>query len=156
MKRMPGTVELPDINILIALVDPMHAHHEIASAWFAGASKSGWVTCPLTENGFARILSSPAYPGVRLTVADAVGLIRTICQNHRTAHTFWPDSVSFMDSAIYDVTRISGSRQTTDVYLVGLCQRNAGVFVTLDRRVTTSAIVSPRADLVRILGVSSP
>jgi toxin-antitoxin system PIN domain toxin len=142
-------IELPDINILLALVDPMHAHHETASQWFADASGRGWATCPLTENGFIRILSSPAYPGVRLSPADTIALLETTVQNHAATHHFWPDSISLCDRTLFRPERIIGHRQITDVYLLGLCQRNDGTFVTLDTAVTDAAIVSPHSELIR-------
>ena len=44
-----------------------------------------------------------------------------------------------------------GDLQTTDVYLLGLCQLNAGTFVTLDTRISTAAIITARHDLLRSL-----
>lgn len=57
-------IDLADVNVLLALIDPVHVHHEGASQWFVDASARGWATCPLTENGFVRILSNPSYPGL--------------------------------------------------------------------------------------------
>jgi uncharacterized protein len=34
------TTWLPDVNVLLALLDPTHAHHAVAHAWFATARKS--------------------------------------------------------------------------------------------------------------------
>src|SRR5687768_6768268 len=97
MRNSSVRIELPDISVLLALADPMHFHHEIASTWFETASATGWATCPLTENGFIRILASPAYPGIRLSVADSTRLIAEMCANHAPTHHFWPDSVSLLD-----------------------------------------------------------
>ena len=58
---------LLDDNLLLALTDPMHIHHDVALRWFADAGAAAWATCPLTENGFVRIASHPRYrnrPGV--------------------------------------------------------------------------------------------
>jgi predicted nucleic acid-binding protein len=65
-------VTLLDVNVLVALFDPVHVHHEAAHKWFGQNRKSGWATCPLTENGMVRVLSNPAYPGRRTTVHDAI------------------------------------------------------------------------------------
>ncbi len=54
-------VALLDVNVLLALFDPDHIHHEAAHRWFARSRESGWASCPLTENGVVRILSNPAY-----------------------------------------------------------------------------------------------
>lgn len=43
---------LLDVNVLIALSDPMHIHHESAHHWFAKDGRKAWATCPLTENAF--------------------------------------------------------------------------------------------------------
>ncbi len=56
------TIYLLDINLLLALTDPMHVHHELSHQWFAKKGRKGWATCPLTENGFVRIASHPKYP----------------------------------------------------------------------------------------------
>ncbi len=45
---------LLDVNVLVALFDPMHVHYEAAHEWFAENRQRGWVTCPLTENGVVR------------------------------------------------------------------------------------------------------
>jgi toxin-antitoxin system PIN domain toxin len=144
-------IELPDVNVLLALTDPVHAHHEVASQWFAAFSGLGWATCPLTENGFVRILSNPAYPGVRVSPADAIFLLETLLQNHAAMHHFWPDSVSLRDRTLFRPEAIAGHRQINDVYLLGRCQQNGGTLVTLDAAITDAAIVSPHADLIRRL-----
>ena len=59
---------LLDVNVLIALFDSAHLHHEAAHVWFAGNSARGWRTCPITENGFLRILSHPGYPNGSLPI----------------------------------------------------------------------------------------
>jgi len=130
------------------MTDPMHLHHEAASQWFAGASRQGWATCPLTENGFVRILASPAYPGGRWRPADTIALLAMLLQNHAATHRFWPDSVSLSDRSLFRTEAIAGHRQITDVYLLGLCQQNDGTLVTFDTSIADTAIVSPHPDLI--------
>ncbi len=65
-------IALLDVNVLVALFDPMHANHEAAHEWFADNRQLGWATCPLTENGVVRILSNPGYPGRMTTISDAI------------------------------------------------------------------------------------
>src|SRR5713226_6496670 len=50
-------IALLDVNVLVALFDPAHVHHEAAHAWFGANRKNRWATCALTENGFVRVLS---------------------------------------------------------------------------------------------------
>jgi predicted nucleic acid-binding protein len=49
---------LLDINVLIALLDLDHAHHRSARKWLEREVASGWASCPLTENGCVRIMST--------------------------------------------------------------------------------------------------
>jgi toxin-antitoxin system PIN domain toxin len=144
-------IELPDVNVLLALLDPMHPHHEAANIWYTGTASTGWATCPLTENGFVRILSSPSYLGLQLRVEDALALLEATTANPIAPHHFWADSLSLRNSAILFSSAITGTKQITDVYLLALCQQNGGTFVTLDSAITTAAIVSPHPDLYRIL-----
>jgi uncharacterized protein len=85
-------VALLDVNVLIALFDPAHVHHEAAHAWLEVNRKYGWATCALTENAFVRVLSNPAYPGRGTTVGDAVLRLQVFCSEQE--HEFWPDSIS--------------------------------------------------------------
>jgi predicted nucleic acid-binding protein len=55
-------VALLDVNVLIALLDRRHVHHEAAHGWFAAEQAKGWATCPLTQNAVLRILGQPRYP----------------------------------------------------------------------------------------------
>ena len=59
---------LLDVNVLIALLDDQHLHHAIAKRWFVEHLELGWATCPLSQNGCARILSQPAYSNAISTV----------------------------------------------------------------------------------------
>ena len=133
------------------MTDPLHAHHEAASRWFQQARTGGWATCPLTENGLVRILSSPGYPGLTLRPVDTIGLLELLVQNHADSHTFWSDSISLSDRLLFRPERIMGHRQLTDVYLLGLCQHYGGTLVTFDASITLNAIVAPHSELLRHL-----
>jgi uncharacterized protein len=146
-------MELPDVNVLVALFDLAHVHHEPAHTWLAAAGAGGWATCPLTENGFLRVVSNPNYPNVRLTAAEAAARLRTLQVSHAGSHQFWPDEVTLCDATLFDLNVVQGHRQLTDLYLLGLCQRQGGTLVTFDGgvRSITRAIAGARADLLRLL-----
>ena len=55
-------------------------------------------------------------------------------------HEFWPDDVSLLDERAIDSTRIHGSRQITDLYLLALAVRHEGTFVTFDSAVARNAV----------------
>jgi uncharacterized protein len=144
-------IELPDVNVLIALLDPMHPDHNKASQWYAGTTSTGWATCPLTENGFIRILSSPSYPNLQLRVEDAVSLLEATIANPAAQHHFWNDSISLRDKTLFTPSAIVGPKQITDIYLLGLCKQRQGTLVTLDSRITTTALVSSHPNILRLL-----
>ena len=128
---------LLDINVLIAMFDPDHVSHEPAIAWFAKHAKAGWASCPLTQNGCIRIMSSPSYANPQPVQA----LVRRLAEAcAESIHEFWSDAPSLLDSAVFDATRIHGPRQITDVYLLGLAVRNGGRFVTFDARIALQAV----------------
>ncbi|MGB0679676.1 MAG: TA system VapC family ribonuclease toxin [Polyangiales bacterium] len=135
---------LLDVNLLISLFDPMHVHHEAAHSWFAHRGQRSWATCPLTENGFVRVLSNPAYPNRSHPVREMVEALGVFKQRHPRSHVFWPDTVSLTDTNRFAAAQIQGHKQLTDVYLLGLCQAQGGVLATLDHRIVAHAVV--RAD----------
>ena len=49
-------VGLLDVNVLVALVIPVHEHHAPARQWVLTAgTHDGWATCPVTELGLIRV-----------------------------------------------------------------------------------------------------
>ncbi len=55
-------------------------------------------------------------------------------------HAFWPDDASILDEKIFDRTRILGSRQLTDAYLLALSVGHQGRFVTFDKGVDLAMV----------------
>ncbi|MCU4186555.1 hypothetical protein K6U06_19470 [Acidiferrimicrobium sp. IK] len=56
---------LLDVNVLLTLLDSDHVDHDRASAWLDDEIGDGWASCPITENGFVRIMPAPVpEPGV--------------------------------------------------------------------------------------------
>lgn len=140
---------LLDVNVLIALFDPEHIHHDAAHAWFGGSARGPWATCPLTENGFVRVVSNPSYPGRKTTVADAIERLADFCDSD--SHAFWPDTLSVRGREHFIARSIQGYRQITDVYLLSLAKRNDGVLASLDRSIATSAVPGAAADCLLAL-----
>jgi len=141
---------LLDVNVLVALFDPMHVHHEAAHEWFARHRDGGWATCPLTENGFARVVSNPRYPGRGIGIRDAIARLAEIRQS--ADHVFWQDSVSVCDGDSFQPAYIQGHRQLTDVYLLGLAVANRGRLVTFDRNVPLKVVAGAAPQHLEIVG----
>lgn len=130
-------VALLDVNVLVALFDPDHVHHEAAHRWLAANRKHGWATCPLTENGLVRILSNVAYTGVHQSAAGVRRRLAAFCASGH--HAFWPDQVSLRDERLFDLSGV-GHPHLTDVYLLGLATRQGGRLATFDRRIPVRAV----------------
>lgn len=131
---------LLDVNVLIALIDPAHVHHDAAHDWFARGARGSWATCPLTENAVMRIVGHSRYPnspGAPAAVAPLVAGLRGL-----PGHTFWPDDISLLDAGKVEVARLLASSQVTDSYLLALASANAGQLATFDRRLVASAVVN--------------
>jgi hypothetical protein len=139
-------VHLLDVNVLVALFDPEHVHHEAAHGWFAPAREAGWATCPLTENGFVRVLSNPSYPGRRTTVGHAVDRLQQFTLSGH--HAFWPDDVSLLDSGRISRAHLTGHREVTDTYLLALASEHGGALVTFDRNVREDSVVGAAERLI--------
>jgi toxin-antitoxin system PIN domain toxin len=141
---------LLDVNVLIALFNPDHVHHEIAHDWFAEHHTQGWATCPLTENGFVRVLGSPSNGMVsRLRAPDLIERLQTFCTTRH--HVFWPDAVSIRDAAIFNAGRLAGHRQVPDIYLLGLARKMGGTLVTFDRSIPKEAVVGASRSTLTVL-----
>jgi len=126
-----------DVNVLIAILDGEHVHHQRAQEWWAANRSAGWATCPLTENGFARIVSQSGYKN-RVTTTFAIDLLAQ--QGLEADHAFWPDDISLCDHTLFDPNCILGPNQITDVYLLALAVKNSGRLATLDRNVPLRAV----------------
>jgi uncharacterized protein len=126
-----------DVNVLIALLDQAHPHHETASSWLTANIKQGWASCPITQNGCIRIMSQPSYPGAR-PAAQIIERLRGGLQH--AAHRFWPDDVSILDDKVVDATRVHGARQVTDTYLLALAVQHGGRLVTFDSGIALAAV----------------
>lgn len=139
---------LLDVNVLIALLDADHISHSAAIGWFAANAANGWASCPITQNGCARIMSHPAYPG-SYAANEIVERLRVASKD--PVHEFWPDAVSLLDDQVIDTTRIHGPRQLTDVYLLALAVSRGGVLVTFDRTIAIDAVRGATADSLVVL-----
>lgn len=128
---------LLDVNVLIALLDADHSLHERACDWFGGHARSGWASCPITQNGCVRIMSHPGYPNALPVRAVMERLAAATASSH---HQFWPDDISLLDARVADPARIHGPRQFTDLFLLALVVHHGGRFVTFDTAVAMDAI----------------
>lgn len=139
---------LLDINIIIALLDADHNLHEMAMRWFSLHGKAGWASCPLTQNGCIRIMSSPHYPNALPAQAIRERLVEACAGPF---HEFWPDDISILDDHIFEAKRIHGPKQLTDLYLLALAVHHGGRFVTFDGAIARDAVTMAGKDSIVII-----
>ena len=142
-------VALLDVNLLVALFDPDHIHHEVAHGWFEDHRAAGWATCPMTESGFLRVLSNPAYEAAVKRPLDLIARLRQFCSSGH--HVFWPATVSLREESAFNPAMIRGHRQLTDVCLLGLTVRMGGRLATFDHTIPLGAVVGATRESVAIV-----
>jgi len=129
-------MHLLDINVLIAMADMDHVHHQPVEGFFQSHGRDGWATCPLVENGFIRIFGHPKYPQGPGSTQGARVVLRDLLA--RPGHQFWPDAISLTDAAAY--RELPGHRDLTDYYLLALAIRHGARLATLDQRIDPSLL----------------
>lgn len=142
------TRALLDVNVLLALLDADHVDHARAGSWLDAEIAHGWASCPITENGFVRIISQPRYPGP-ISPTEAADLLTLAAAGPH--HAFWPCDLSLLDVSAIDRTRLHGPRQVTDAYLLALAVAHTGRFVTFDRSIPMASVSGARAEHLVVL-----
>jgi uncharacterized protein len=132
------SVYLLDVNLLVALGDGAHVHHEHAHAWFERTGAASFATCPMTQNGVMRILGHPLYPNGPGTPREVMAFVQALTA--LPGHVFWPDSVSLTDDDRFHHDQFGGANQLSDIYLLGLAATHSGKLATLDRRILIKAV----------------
>ena len=106
--------------------------------WFAGNENRGWATCPVTEQGFVRIVCNPAYmkpaPGIR----SALDLLQKTTESSKN-HQFWADDLPLSALSSSMRHRMQGPKQITAAYLLALAMHHDGRMVTFDYRMEALA-----------------
>lgn len=129
---------LPDVNTVLALLDPMHVHHEAAHQWCARNAPIRWVTCPHVENGAIRAASQPKYPnwlGSTQRVRDVLqAFIRKVEAESCTAE------VSLLDDSILLKPGSLTPSRVSDLYLLALAASSNCRLATFDRRIPAEAV----------------
>lgn len=128
---------LLDVNVLIALLRQDHVSHKIVKQWFQRNGARDWVTCPLTEASFVRIVSNPKFSDPSLDISEALEMLRIVSK--LPGHRFWAMDVGFLDAVQPFTERLFGHQQVTDAYLLGMAVKKKGKLVTLDRAIKALA-----------------
>lgn len=133
---------LLDVNVVIALIDPSHVHHDRAHEWFARKGTRRWFSCPTVQNGVVRIISNPRYPNPSPPATVIISLQSLVGVGE---HRFLPDHLSLLDADRFAHQRLLSTGQVTDTYLVALAASEGAALATFDRRLTTTAVTGTGA-----------
>lgn len=136
-------IDLPDVNVLVALLHAGHVFHQSAQQWFAGVEQ--FATTPITESGFLRVALNSAVVGTEIRAADALASLRSLRSDPRAQ--FLADDASLADPTI-SLVGLVGYRQITDLHLVNLAAAHNARLVTLDAKIRPVLIPDDRAHIV--------
>lgn len=141
MRKVSGVREIAeyllDGNVLVALADAAHVHHEAAVRWF-GSNDVPFATCPITQGTLLRMLVQ--FKAVS-DMASAVSFLKKFTAHPR--HRFWPDSLPYTAISWRGVL---GQRQLTDAYLAALARDHGGRIATFDQ--SLAALHTDSAELL--------
>lgn len=127
---MSQTTYLLDVSTLVALLWQSHVDNAKTIAW---AEKRSLALCPLSELGFVRVVTSPAF---NATMSQARETLKDFIAKQSPA--FIPADARALDG---EVALSSG--KTTDWYLANLAQLHGMRWATLDKKAN-----HPNAELV--------
>ena len=127
---MSQTAYLLDVSTLVALLWHSHASNAKATAWASGKTLA---VCPVTELGFVRVVTSPAF---NATMAQARETLKDFLE--KQVPEFIP-----ADARVLDCVTAPTSGKTTDWYLANLAEAHGMKWATLDTKAN-----HPNAELV--------
>lgn len=131
-------IALLDANVLIALTDGDHVHHDTSESWLTSWQGS-FATCPITQGALVRFLLRNGS-----TASAATTVIRDLRASAR--HESWPDDLAYDE---VDLRGVVGHRQVTEAYLAALARARSARLATLDR-----ALAALHADVAVLVGAT--
>jgi len=137
---------LPDVNVLVALTNPNHLHHDLAHEWFASVTR--FATTPITESGLLRLSLNPAVTRQEVAPAQAIATLNSVRHDERAE--FLADTTTLAAPRI-DLSALAGHRQVTDLHLANLAASSNAVLVTFDRGLPDALIRADRKH-VQLIG----
>ena len=142
---------LLDVNALLALLDPMHVHHEAAHQWYVRRSPLRMVLCSHVENGVIRVASQPKYPNC-LGTSSRVREVLLEFARKLNAESCGRDVSLLDDEVLLQQDSLTPSR-VSDLYLLALAAANGARFATFDTRIPAVAVAGGPA-AIEIIPVS--
>lgn len=126
---------LLDVNALVALGIFHHNFHHRVNTWITSHEDAHWLTCSITELGFARVIAQTQDYG--FTVQQARSLLLGLKSDKKLRLAFLPDG--------NDISLLPGwvraPKQTTEGHLVKLASANEAVLATLDEGIQGAFLI---------------
>lgn len=123
---------LLDVNALLALAWPSHVHHHRVQHWLAAHQARGWATCTVTQLGFVRISSQPAFSPDCKSPQEAIALLRRLTALKRHKFLNAPDNGFEHDGFDAVFSKVLTHHHVTDAYLITLAKVHRVKLATLD------------------------
>ncbi len=119
---------LLDVNVLVALLDEDHVHHQPVTEWFDTPSLQ-WAVCPFTEAGFLRYMTRPKIGG--MSIEEATAMLARL--GEEPGYHYQPVSANWNTLCGPFFNRLFGHNQITDAYLLGLAISEGMILATFDK-----------------------
>jgi predicted nucleic acid-binding protein len=143
-------LSLPDVNTMLALLDPLHLHHEAAHQWYGEKRPLRLMLCPHVIHGVIRVASQPRYPNPLGTCAQVRKVLIDFVKHVKPA--FCEQDVSLLDERVVAKPEELTPSRVSDLYLLALAVANGAQFATFDTRIPADAIAGGKAALDCISG----
>ena len=128
-------IYLADVNVLLALAWPQHAHHARTRAWWSALVRDdALATCAITELGFVRISLQ-----VPVAATDIEGAKRALAQLRaaKPGHIFLPDALGADGLPAW----VKTAKHTTDGHLAALATQHGAKLATLDTGIPGAVLI---------------
>ena len=136
---------LPDVNTLLALLDPLHLHHEAAHRWYEQRSPLRLLLCAHVVHGVLRVASQPRYPNPLGTCAQVRKILQQFVK--QVNPDFCGQEASLLDDHVLRRREELTPSRVADLYLLALAVANDAKFATFDTRIPADAITGGRKAL---------
>ena len=126
-------MQLPDVNVWLALAFAAHKHHSIAAAWFSGVAPGDCAFCRHSQMGFLRLATTPnVLAAIAVSLANAWRMYDDLLSDPRVVYAEEPEGIEPLWRAHTQLQTFS-PKVWNDAYLAAFAEAAAFEVVTLDR-----------------------
>lgn len=125
-------MDIPDINLWVALVDKRHVHHDKAQAYWAEHYDQGFAYCRITMLGFLRVVTNPIAVLQPKSAAEAWALYQDILAIPQVQFLTDPIDLDFSFQTLTVADEVFPHRLWTDAYLAAFAMASSCRIVSFD------------------------